>query len=207
MNLRTLLLFLKYPKLSGIWVPFKRYHKSHVHIGKNCQVILKGRLKLGNEKKLPAVSQAPVNLWFGENSFISFGKSVCIGPGVNIIIKENSKLLVGNNTFFTSDMHIEGSSLIEIGNDCAISWGVTIIDDNHHEIISDASNSSKIDSGKVIIGDKVWLTNNVVVLKNTTIGSNSVVTPNSVVKGTYPPNSLIGGNPAKIIKQISGWIK
>ena len=169
--------------------------------------MLKGRIKLGNEKKLPAVSQAPVNLWFGANSSICFGKSVCIGPGVNIIIKEGGKLTVGSYTFFTSDMHIEGIRQIDIGSDCAISWGVTIIDDNHHEIISENAGVNELNSGKVVIGDQVWLTNNVIILKNTAIGSNSVIMPNSVVRGAFPPNSLIGGNPAKVIKQIKGWKK
>ena len=54
----------------------------------------------------------------------------------NIIVKDRAMLTIGNSTYFTSDSHIEVVNSIQIGDNCAISWGVTIIDDDHHELIS-----------------------------------------------------------------------
>jgi acetyltransferase-like isoleucine patch superfamily enzyme len=45
----------------------------------------------------------------------------------------------------------------------------------------------------------------VVILKGTTIGSGSVVAAGSVVKGEFPSNVLIGGNPARILKENVNW--
>ena len=55
----------------------------------------------------------------------------------------------------------------------------------------------------VVIGDDVWVGANSTILKGAKIGSGSIVATGSVVlKGEYPENSLIAGNPAKVIKQL-----
>ena len=56
---------------------------------------------------------------------------------------------------------------------------------------------------EIKIGDNVWIGWNCTVLKGVQIGENSVVAAGSVVlKGIYPNNSLIAGNPAKVIKVL-----
>ena len=52
----------------------------------------------------------------------------------------------------------------------------------------------------VIIEDDVWIGANVTILKGVTIGRGSVVAAGAVVTKTFPPYSIIGGVPAKIIK-------
>ena len=54
----------------------------------------------------------------------------------------------------------------------------------------------------ITIGNNVWIGANVIVLKGTVLGDNTVVGTGSVVKGEYPSNCVIVGNPAKIIKRI-----
>jgi acetyltransferase-like isoleucine patch superfamily enzyme len=56
--------------------------------------------------------------------------------------------------------------------------------------------------GKVIIGKNVWVGNNVTILKNSEIGDNSIVATGAVVTGKFPANVIIGGIPAKIIKEV-----
>jgi acetyltransferase-like isoleucine patch superfamily enzyme len=102
-------------------------------------------------------------------------------------------------------MHLEAVHHIRIGDSCAISWGVTIIDDDHHKLVT---SSLKQDAGNkgVHIGNKVWIGCNVTILKNTSVGNNSVIAAGSVVKGDFPDNCLIAGNPAKIVKQPVNWM-
>ena len=58
--------------------------------------------------------------------------------------------------------------------------------------------------GEITLGNNVWIGNSVIILKNVKIGDNSIVAAGSVVlKGIYPPNTIIGGNPARVIAIIS----
>lgn len=196
---------LKYPFLNGLFLPFKIWHKSAVNIKNGVDINLGGRVTLGNKNKEGAIiSLLPINIYFGNNSKINFGHSVSIGPGVNIIAKDNSNFSVGSNTYFTSDSHIEVVNSMSIGKDCAISWGVTIIDDDHHQLISEENKKEK-EVSFLSIGDKVWIGCNVTILKNTIIGNNCVVAAGSIVRGNFPDNTLIAGNPAKIVKQNIYW--
>ena len=54
----------------------------------------------------------------------------------------------------------------------------------------------------IIIEDNVWITMNAIILPGVTIGKNSVIAAGSIVTKSMPSNSLIGGNPAKVIKEI-----
>jgi acetyltransferase-like isoleucine patch superfamily enzyme len=196
---------LKYPFMNGIFLPFKIYNKSSVVIRRSAKLHLKSRLTIGSSDRLRArVSALPTNLYFGYKSDVTFGESVTIGPGVNIIVKDNAIFSVGQGTYFTSDMHVETVNNIEIGSNCAISWGTTIIDDDHHEI-QYAGKAGSETKYEVKIGDRVWIGCNCIILKGTILGDNCVVAAGSVVKGTFPPNCLIGGNPAKIIKEDVSW--
>ena len=56
----------------------------------------------------------------------------------------------------------------------------------------------------VTIGDDCWFGANVVVCPGVTIGSNCVIGAGSVVVKDIPPDSFAAGNPAKVIRTISG---
>ncbi len=192
---------IRYPYKNGIILPFKIYNKVYIKI-KTTDLKLGSRLVFGNSKEKAVISVNPINLFFGYNTNVSFGKSVSLGPGTNIIIKENAFFSIGDNTYITSDTHIEAVNSITIGENCAISWGVTIIDDDHHQLMYFGK---KVKENIVKIGDKVWIGCNVTILKGTVIDNNSVIAAGSVVSGIYPENSLIAGNPAKVIKKEISW--
>lgn len=203
-RLRHYLYYIKYMKAGNLWLPFKVYTKMKLLCRPTAQVFLDGRVYFGNEDSRKAiVSRNITNIYFGYDSQVRFGKGIVVGPGVNILVKNKAEFSVGDDTYFTADMHIEAVNNISIGCDCAISWGVTIIDDDHHQILN--RENSKNDGNKVEIGDHVWIGCNVIILKNTRIGSGSVVAAGSVVRGEYPANSLIAGNPAKIISPDVEW--
>jgi acetyltransferase-like isoleucine patch superfamily enzyme len=70
-----------------------------------------------------------------------------------------------------------------------------------------AENDNPIDQqgvsvSQATIEDDCWIGANATILPGVTIGSHSVVAAGAVVTNNVPPHSLVGGVPAKIIKQI-----
>jgi acetyltransferase-like isoleucine patch superfamily enzyme len=98
--------------------------------------------------------------------------------------------------------YIHAKKSISIGKNCVVASGVNILDSNGHELCSINRAIGRDEPVSISIGENVWLGLNVVILKGTIIGNNCVVGANSVVKGDFPDNSLVMGNPAKIVKSL-----
>lgn len=56
--------------------------------------------------------------------------------------------------------------------------------------------------GPVIIEDNVWIGENVSIMPNVTIGRGCIIGANAVVTKSFPAYSVIGGIPARIIKEL-----
>ena len=93
------------------------------------------------------------------------------------------------------------ANYIIIGDNTLIGQSVTILDHEAHGVAPDKRRQLG-EIGKVIIGKNVWLGNNVIILKNSEIGDNTIVAAGAVVLGKFPANVIIGGVPAKIIKNL-----
>ena len=92
--------------------------------------------------------------------------------------------------------------LIRIGSGCKITAGVTIL--AHDYSVSVAQNCFGYahclgGSAPVTIGNNCFLGMNAMILMGTVIGNNCIVGAGAVVKGTFPDNVVIGGNPARVI--------
>ncbi|MGA2970877.1 MAG: acyltransferase [Acidimicrobiales bacterium] len=93
---------------------------------------------------------------------------------------------------------------IEIGDDCKIGELSAIFDTDHHEV----EPGSEVVKSKVSIGSNVWIGRSSIVLPGVTIGNNSVIAAGSLVNSDVPPNTLVGGTPARFIRQLNsedGW--
>lgn len=108
---------------------------------------------------------------------------------------------IGNNSRING-VYIHAQKEISIGENCVIASGVNIIDTNGHILNSLDRTVGRDTPSEIIIGDNVWIGLNAVILKGVKIGNNSVVSAGSVVKGSFPDNSLIMGNPAQLIKKL-----
>jgi acetyltransferase-like isoleucine patch superfamily enzyme len=117
------------------------------------------------------------------------------------------KIIIGNNVSINSDCHIGAINEIIIEDGVLIASKVYITDHYHGEITSQAINlipseRKLFSKGAVKIEKNVWIGEGVVILPNVTIGENSIIGANSVVTKSVPKNSVVGGNPAKIIRTI-----
>lgn len=107
----------------------------------------------------------------------------------------------------------QGSTIYCINAECIIGKKVlfgpnpTIITGDHRtdlvgKYIMDVTQEEKLDinDAPVIIGDEVWCGANVTILKGVNLGRGCVVAAGAVVTKSFPPYSIIGGCPAKLIR-------
>ena len=106
--------------------------------------------------------------------------------------------------------------LIKIGDYVKITKGVTILaHDYSHSVLRRQFGEFRGGTLPVTIGDNVFIGNDSIILMGTTVGNNSIIGAHSVVKGCFPDNSVIAGNPAKVLfttsqmyeKTTENWIK
>lgn len=90
-----------------------------------------------------------------------------------------------------------------IGNHVNLAQGITVTALNHNfEDSSKRIDEQGVSTKPVVIGDDVWIGTNAVILPGVTIGSHCVVAAGAVVTKDIPDHTLVGGVPAKVIKNI-----
>lgn len=93
--------------------------------------------------------------------------------------------------------------LIEIGNNVTMSIRVTLM--AHDASTKKSMGYTKI--GKIHIGDNVFIGANATVLPGVDIGNNSVIGANSVVTKSVPENTVVAGNPARVVCSLSEFME
>ncbi|MHB1107743.1 MAG: acyltransferase [Lutibacter sp.] len=131
----------------------------------------------------------------------NIGDNVSIQPGVYLFNLQNIDF--GNNVSIHPMCYFEGAGGITIGNDVSIAHATTLISTNH--TWDDATKPIKYNKEifeKIIINNDVWIGCGVRVLSGVSIGSRSVIAAGAVVNKNIENNSIVGGVPAKFIKNI-----
>ena len=116
-----------------------------------------------------------------------------------------ASIKIGDNVGM-SGVTIYARKSIEIGRNTLIGGNVKIIDNDFHPLEVEArsiDDKTKIKAKPVKIGNNCFVGVNSIILKGTELGDGCVVGAGSVVSGVFPPNSVIAGNPARIIKVIN----
>lgn len=123
-------------------------------------------------------------------------------------IVSGGKIKIGSNCGFTSTI-LSSRVSISIGNQVKIGANVRIFDHDYHSLNYLERRSVSEDnlgcaSSPVIIGDDVFIGTNSIILKGVTVGARSVIGAGAVVTiSEIPPDSLVAGNPARIIRQLT----
>lgn len=124
---------------------------------------------------------------------------VTLGRGVKLTVGRGAHVSIGPGTYLTDGTRVAASQRVEIGPGCALSWGVTLIDDDGHGF------GPPPYSAPVRLGARVWVGCNVTILKGVDIGEGSVVAAGSVVTKGCPPGSLLAGVPARVVRTGVDW--
>ena len=119
--------------------------------------------------------------------------------------RKNAVIIIGDNTRINGAC-IHAYERIEIGKNCLIAANTQIFDGSGHDLsMDDTSNriNTEGSSKPIKIYDNVWIGANCIIMPGVTIGEGAVVAAGSVVVKDVPAMCVVGGNPAKIIKEYS----
>ena len=128
------------------------------------------------------------------------GKKVRIHPTASLRCGRNISL--GENSHINQYCCIWASpnAKIVLGNNLLMGPGVRMFSSNHGTRPGKIMNQQEWIEKDIIIGDDVWIGANSVIVQGVNIGSGSIVAAGAVVTKDVPPNSIVGGVPAKVIK-------
>lgn len=135
-----------------------------------------------------------------KNCAKSCGDNVAIFS--NVYLKNISNLELGSNVSIHPMCYIDALGGIKIGDDVSIAHSTTIMSTEH--IFSDLDANIKdqgIECKKTIIENNVWIGAGCRILAGSIIRSGSIIAAGAVVKGEVKKNTIVGGVPAKVIKE------
>jgi acetyltransferase-like isoleucine patch superfamily enzyme len=117
------------------------------------------------------------------------------------------ELVIGDHSFVGHDATFAVSASVRVGRHCLIAGGVRVSDYDGHPVDAArrrAGEPTPPDGIRpVVIGDDVWIGSDAILLKGVTIGDRSIVGAGAVVTRDVPPDVVVAGNPARIVKHLA----
>jgi acetyltransferase-like isoleucine patch superfamily enzyme len=110
------------------------------------------------------------------------------------------EIRVGERVFINQNCTIYDLAEIRIGDDVMIGPNVNIISAGHP--LEPSRRRTAVVGKPIVIERNAWIAAGATIIGGVTVGENAVVAAGSVVTKDVPPNTLVGGNPAKAIRSI-----
>ncbi len=172
------------------------------------------------KKMIPSFIRMGFNYWQNTTRYpgryISSGTKIINGAriGLSCVINESTigaTTSLGDFTTINHRCRFGGSAAINVGKFCSIGPECLFWTDNHDvelfstypfDIFLTGKTDREVSSREITIGNDVWFGQRVIVLPGASIGDGCVVAAGAVVPGGhYPPYTIIGGIPARVIRQ------
>ena len=106
---------------------------------------------------------------------------------------------IGENVFINACCHFQDHGGVYIGDGCQIGHNVVFATLNHGIAPEDRQNTYP---APIVLGRNVWVGSNSTILQGVTIGDNAIIAAGAVVTKDVPADTIVGGVPAKFIKNI-----
>ncbi len=140
------------------------------------------------------------------NGMIQFGENVLFAKGSDFYATD-SEIVIGDGVSINQNVNarfFNGSKLV-CGNNCTISYYTKLRGENGHTIIDLEKKCIHPNRKDVVIANHVWIGMGSTLIGGTVLAKDSIVGAESLVTKAFPENSLIAGNPAKVIKEHVTW--
>ncbi len=163
------------PRFDALGPHAKFIGARHVHL-------FGGGIQAGRALHVIASSDAPVRL------------TVWAAP------EKKGEIILGDCVLLTGGTRIMAARKITIGNGCMLARDATISDCDWHGLYDRTSIDDN--ARPVVLADNVWLGDGAFIGKGVSIGQNSIVGARAVVTRDVPPNVVMAGNPARMVKEL-----
>jgi len=170
------------------------------------QITATGNVQFGSKARVYNIRKDPSKIKIAANTFVNAELTV---------YKHGGDIDIGEYCFIGEGTRIWSAKKITIGNRVLIAHNVSIHDCNDHPIdaklrhehyktMMSTGHPDQIDleEREITIEDDAWIGFGAIILKGVTIGKGAVVAAGSVVTKNVSPNTIVAGNPAKMIKEI-----
>ncbi len=186
-----------------------------LHLRSNSHFVLKGNSHFTDNFRLRIIK--PVN----SKTYLKIGDNCLLDCKV-LFESGEGKVSIGNNNYLGNSNIICRTEIIFEDN-IFVAWGSYFYDHNSHSIdyrerekdiqqqlkdyrdkklFIENKNWEVVDTAPIKICSNAWIGMNCIILKGVTIGEGAIVAAGSVVTKDVDPWTIVGGNPAKLIKQI-----
>src|SRR6478736_6152683 len=164
---------------------------------------------LANVKRAMAITAALNRLTFNDPVEIRALFSELIGKKVDesfLLIPPfytagGDEIRVGRHVFLNQNCTFYDLGGLDIADDVMIGPNVSIITSGHP--IEPSQRRAFVVAKPIVIERNVWIAAGATIIGGVTVGENSVVAAGSVVTKNVPSNTLVGGNPARVIRSIA----
>jgi acetyltransferase-like isoleucine patch superfamily enzyme len=141
-----------------------------------------------------------VKFEIGPDAKVTLGRWCWLGDGCKIRAHEGT-LSIGAKTVLGQECTLSSFQHISIGRDCIIADRTMMIDFDHGMTeVERPIREQGIYKRDVRVGHNVWIGYGACILRGVTVGDNAVIGTTAVVTCDVPPNAVVGGVPAKVLR-------
>src|SRR5262245_20393975 len=159
--------------------------------------------------RLRGKAKAPLSVRLQGRVRVSGYGNVVLGEGVSLVgtvvpvelvTYTLGRIEIGDHTFINYGSSIAARTSVQIGAYCHLGHYTFVMDNDQHGVIR---RTELPQSKPVVIEDHVWIGSKAVILPGVRIGSRAVIGAGSIVTKDVPPQCVVAGNPARVLRYLA----
>lgn len=180
---------------------FRNLYKPSISISPSAELTIRDAFEVNTA--YPKNSQKKAVLTMEAHSKLRVTESFQVYYDGEIWLYPNAELTLGAG-YMNAGAQIRCKERITIGDNCAIARNVLIMDFDAHRITYTDGTTNRV-TAPITIGNSVWIGAGATILKGVTIGDNAIIGAGSVVTKDVKANTIVAGNPARVIREHRQW--